>query len=736
MGFIRNATMDAKKAYCPGGSSGNLTKQYLIQDHMFAHYRKVFTAKAAVDTSAPKALQSSIKYSDQRRRERLKRESSRRSSSSRSLRSGFDDTRDSCSSKASRTSLQDDEDGCHYTGGSTTSSPRPNTSFHVRQVVYPSHRAATAGGGGGGSSRNLLRSASEISFRPATTLNLHRQQSLRCAFGPGLGPGPGPGTSGGQGSFKAFQDPVQKTYSGDLMVKHSQCFTPEKPFTPRTLKKDTKSQLAQYRFYTPPRRKPPEEKISPLLVLQDSNPTVSTTKRTLSTEWDLPETFDLESELLDDCRKQNKVDKTTSSAFLSSARMSPDGTKSPIMKKVNTEEEELLYLEFIADVTNEILTLGLYSDRVMKRVFQRHIDNNKHRLDEGKMRHLLEILHHDIQSPSNTSTLCVHSTKKEEEDLFSFSEFHLDVSSKTKFGDRPSTSSSAMFDRDFDQRWQANPMSVSTPLLRSPTNVSYRHGLDAEDGPTRHSYSSRGLKREKTEKGPSHFDRTTYTSQFRDQQSKMGRLKVVPSRYSSHDIDTEEESLRFDLSNYGSRVLDGCAGDGTLESSPPNYSSRDRELEDLLRFSPTSLTSGGPDAGVEHAPLRRSSTSYSSHGQDGRTEDGSLRRPSTGYSAHGPDAETRDDPQRGSPISYSPPHGSNDEAEDGQSKKSQEDYLSSGTEHGRLTPEEHETNRNELSAELEELGANMESLHVSQTPSEPEGIKDEQAYSVFSDDEF
>ncbi|KAL2099239.1 hypothetical protein ACEWY4_005719 [Coilia grayii] len=678
---------------------------------MFAHYRKVFTAKAAVDTSAPKSLQCSVKYTDQKRRERLKRESSRRTLSAGSLRSGLDDTRDSCSSKASRASLQEEEDGCHYMGDSTTSSPRLNTSFHIRQTVYPSQRAATAG-----SSRNFNRSASEISYRHH---NLQRQQSLRSGFATS--------TAVGQGAFKAFQDPVQKTYSGDLMVKHSKHFTSEKPFTPRTLKKDSKSHLAEYRFYTPPRRKPSEEKISPPLVLQDSNPRMYT--------------FDLESELLVEesipYRKQNKVNKTTSSAFLSSSRMSPDGTKSPIMQKVNAEEEELLYLEFIADVTNEILTLGLYSDRVMKRVFQRHIENNKHRLDEDKMRHLLDILHHDIQSPSNASTYCVHSTKMQNEKPFYFSNLYPEVTSKAKLGDRPS--SSAMFERDLEQHGQTNPFLVSTPLLRSPTsNTSYGLGLETEDGSIKYSYSSHVPKRD-TEKGPSKLDPTWYSSQVGDGETNVGRLKVVPNSYSLHDTDTEEESLKFDLTNYSSLFLDRGAGDKPLEISPTNYSCKDRETEDLLQFSPTSLSSRGLDAVAEDSPLRRGSTGYSSHGQDGRTEDGSLRRTSTSYSSHGQDAETDDNPQRCSPISYSS-HGPDGETDNGQKKqKTKEDYLSSETEHNHLTPEETEAHHcakdnNELSAELEELGSNMESLHVSQIPSET--IKDEQVFSVFSDDEF
>ncbi|KAG9481766.1 hypothetical protein GDO78_010800 [Eleutherodactylus coqui] len=59
--------------------------------------------------------------------------------------------------------------------------------------------------------------------------------------------------------------------------------------------------------------------------------------------------------------------------------------------------EELAYLSFVADVTNEILTLGLFSDRVLERVFQQHLEKNRHRLDEGKMCHLLDILRADLQ---------------------------------------------------------------------------------------------------------------------------------------------------------------------------------------------------------------------------------------------------------------------------------------------------------------------------------------------------
>ncbi|NWH60566.1 SPAT7 protein, partial [Geococcyx californianus] len=59
-------------------------------------------------------------------------------------------------------------------------------------------------------------------------------------------------------------------------------------------------------------------------------------------------------------------------------------------------EEELLYLAFIEDVTNEILSLGLFSNRVLEQLFECHIQENKNRLDERKMRHLLDVLKADL----------------------------------------------------------------------------------------------------------------------------------------------------------------------------------------------------------------------------------------------------------------------------------------------------------------------------------------------------
>ncbi|NXG52055.1 SPAT7 protein, partial [Psilopogon haemacephalus] len=59
-------------------------------------------------------------------------------------------------------------------------------------------------------------------------------------------------------------------------------------------------------------------------------------------------------------------------------------------------EDELLYLAFIEDVTNEILSLGLFSNRVLEELFECHIQENKNHLNESKMRYMLDVLKADL----------------------------------------------------------------------------------------------------------------------------------------------------------------------------------------------------------------------------------------------------------------------------------------------------------------------------------------------------
>lgn len=121
------------------------------------------------------------------------------------------------------------------------SSPRFSTSFHAKEIVYPSFKA------GSQNHSHHTRSASELKYRSPEATS-HRKLSA-CSLA----------VSGDLSCYKTFQDPVQKTYSGDLLQTHSQHFTQDKPFTPKTLKSNKSSCLSKYRYYRAPRRNPTQD---------------------------------------------------------------------------------------------------------------------------------------------------------------------------------------------------------------------------------------------------------------------------------------------------------------------------------------------------------------------------------------------------------------------------------------------------------------------------------------------
>ncbi|XP_026159198.1 spermatogenesis-associated protein 7 homolog isoform X2 [Mastacembelus armatus] len=362
--------------FCPRSAS-KLT-QSIIKDHMVSHYKKVYSAKAAIDTSVPKSLIHSVKYNDQIRKDLARKGGRPQSAHSFSQRN----TRASCSSAQSRLSVQYDDSPYLCSTNSVVSSTGLSTSFHVKDIVYPSCKVTQ-------NHSHHARPASQIQYRNPEAV-LQRKQSV-CSLAP----------SGDQSCYKIFQDPVQKTYSGDLLQKHSQRFTPDKPFTPKTLKSDKSSYLSKYRYYRAPQKKP----------TQDRTHMRSTNRKECTQEFEDPfQGFNKEPDW-----SENEFNDT----YFSPSRQRSQANKSRdhYLFDSSSREEELMYLEFISAVTEDMLSRGHISDRVLDRVIMRHIDMNRHQLDEGKMRHLLEVLRKDFEEPisiSNSST----EPENKEDDLF------------------------------------------------------------------------------------------------------------------------------------------------------------------------------------------------------------------------------------------------------------------------------------------------------------------------------
>ncbi|XP_077179535.1 spermatogenesis-associated protein 7 isoform X2 [Paroedura picta] len=424
-------------AFCIDSSSRRLSNQYLIRDHMAVHYNKILSAKAAVDCSVPKSRLNSIKLSDQQRREKLKKEIEKcekeMSASKNGSRSSSRESRKPMSATYRKEGRMEPEKG--QTGPLTCSLWRK---WCRREKRSPSSPPSQCYGAEWGSVKNqesieaesnsrLSYAANEqkyvldssptperhimdfpdtekstrkaspkvsnisVSRSSISTTSLHRLPSrISCS-------------SSSDSIVNCYPRKAQKVdskvQSGDLLDRHSEHFTDsQQPFTPRTLKSNAKSFLSKYRYYTPAKRK---IKDVPVQHVEAETQTDLSSFQLESEEFAkrdmtdfqkiIEEVEDSASGKADNCREMK-----TPPQFSSPRVTSPCSGQSPMMRRIQAEEEELLYLNFIQDITDEILKLGLFSNRALERLFERHIDQNKNHLNETKMRHLLEILKEDL----------------------------------------------------------------------------------------------------------------------------------------------------------------------------------------------------------------------------------------------------------------------------------------------------------------------------------------------------
>ncbi|XP_047132737.1 uncharacterized protein LOC100198357 isoform X1 [Hydra vulgaris] len=70
-------------------------------------------------------------------------------------------------------------------------------------------------------------------------------------------------------------------------------------------------------------------------------------------------------------------------------------------KQLHDAQDEIItdehaYLTFIEDITNDIIDRGIFSDIVLKQVFETHVEKNKNNLDEDRMLELLKELSNDL----------------------------------------------------------------------------------------------------------------------------------------------------------------------------------------------------------------------------------------------------------------------------------------------------------------------------------------------------
>ncbi|XP_027427864.2 spermatogenesis-associated protein 7 isoform X1 [Zalophus californianus] len=412
-------------AFCTDSSSLRLSTLHLVKNHMAVHYNKILSAKAAVDCSVPLSMSASIKYlfspsdADQQRREKLKKELAR---CERDLK--LNKTAMQANSKNNSKSLfntlqkpsgepQDEDLLIGEVNGfsSFTRSPRsPVTSSERLHLNLPkSDKVLT-----NGTEKNSSSSVFNVDYTASGP--------RRACSGTSYGRGP-------KSTFPnthRFQLVISKAPSGDLLDKHSELFSNRHlPFTPRTLKTEAKSFLSHYRYYTPAKRK---KDFTDQRIEAETQTELSSFKSDFETV-DIKNSTDSE---------ENTKQASNCMTYDIKGKIAPlplqghdlpwdeikDGTlqcsspravcqyslQLPPKRKLHSDEEELLYLSFIEDVTDEILKLGLFSNRFLERLFERHIKQNKHHLEEEKMRHLLHVLKVDLGCTSRENSVKLDDT--------------------------------------------------------------------------------------------------------------------------------------------------------------------------------------------------------------------------------------------------------------------------------------------------------------------------------------
>nr|XP_039259876.1 spermatogenesis-associated protein 7 homolog isoform X3 [Styela clava] len=347
-----------------------LSSQYMIQDHMSSHYIKLGTAKSAIDNKPPKSMTTSVKKRDQMRREAM----------------------------AKQMKLFDFEKEMKHSG---------SLSNQMRDSdVYGSPRLLSV----------TVTKTGYDEMRPRSSSSFHSQHRSKSGYSPRSSTTSNPNSPRNK-SQKS--DILNQTYSGDYLDRHEERFkNTDTPFTPRLKKRSGKSYLSNSKHYAPPlvikkenKRKiatksheSKEDNVSPvasysdLRSAQDKTPNREHERRWVEEQTDLMQRLTLD-----------ESKRTYDNIYPSQAR-SDTFAKNETKNRIQAEEEEMKYLEFINGVTNDILTRGIYSDRVLTQVMQRHLDQNCSRLNESRMRHMLMKLQEDLGVSADISSRGFRST--------------------------------------------------------------------------------------------------------------------------------------------------------------------------------------------------------------------------------------------------------------------------------------------------------------------------------------
>lgn len=333
--------------------------QDFIANHMKSHYRRILTAKAAVDTSPPKSMKMHMKVRDQKKRAAL-------------------------------------ESRANTPQSFLTRSPSLEelSSLHNGLSAVDSFRSEKSLG----------------NFRPSTgtpTQRSQSEQSLEMYYSPNVPTSSPRDREGTQSQYRHILtkpgQPLLKPPVSPIPREPREEFRTGKQLTPRkdvrhTTLESLKSseQTTSYNF---------RDNVSTLMSgYRESDDVKASLTAGYSDEkekWTGKGEFGMRSSRLSDKESKTRlhgVPRLDLKQVLYSHRAPPsirtinDSTDS----KANIWDEEQQYLKFISDVTTDILARGIFSNRVLQKVFDMHIERWKDQLDGNRLQEMIEELKEDL----------------------------------------------------------------------------------------------------------------------------------------------------------------------------------------------------------------------------------------------------------------------------------------------------------------------------------------------------
>ncbi|XP_005106354.1 spermatogenesis-associated protein 7 isoform X2 [Aplysia californica] len=416
-------------------TSAKLTTQYLVLDHMNNHFNKIAKAKSAIDSRPPKSLTSSQKMRDRKNRSRLLSSPRTRPTSAMMytdmqhyedvLNDEPEDEEERLVHSIMKSTLVDKPKGSN----NATYGSESATDFQ-EQTTYASHNG-----------RGLMTHPQYTHTLGAST----RPMSARSARSVGS-------ATSSMRVPVGTHDQTRITYNGDILEKRAHKFTePDRPFTPRTNISNHESRLKSSKCYNPPKPKPAGKKVNGADGVKERSRGPAKNEagmgRSNQELRDTMETSQLSESMLMDITLRSRDDRheqasdgqvprldismdkdhlnwlqeqaskakvrARSGAQIPqshlvgdistikeepSDRSGSNSVRKETLKKTisHNREEEQKYLAFAKEVTDDVLTRGISTDRVLNRVFENHIARRKHDLDETRMRSVIRDLKKDL----------------------------------------------------------------------------------------------------------------------------------------------------------------------------------------------------------------------------------------------------------------------------------------------------------------------------------------------------